>query len=172
MDEPTNDLDIETLELLEELVMDYKGTVLLVSHDREFVNNVVTSTLVFEEGGQVSEYVGGYDDWLKFSTETAKQNSKNSSAKKDGASNSQTSTNQISDSQKKVKKLSYNDQRELDALPKQIESYEKEVEALQQSIASDDFYKQDKEQIKEIQQKLAASQEKLSQCYNRWEELE
>ena len=177
LDEPTNDLDIETLELLEELVMDYKGTVLLVSHDREFVNNVVTSTLVFEEGGQVSEYVGGYDDWLKFSTSAAKQNAnnaaeKNSSVKNGSASINQTSTNQKSISQKKEKKLSYKDQRELDALPKQIENYEKEVEALQQSMASDDFYKQDKEQIKEIQQQLAASQEKLSQCYNRWEELE
>ena len=168
MDEPTNDLDIETLELLEELVMDYKGTVLLVSHDREFVNNVVTSTLVFEEGGQVNEYVGGYDDWLKYSAEVAKQNVKSSSAGSKSAV-------QIKDSnanQKKAKKLSYNDQRELEGLPLQIENFEKEVEFLQQSMASEDFYKQNEGLIKETQQQLAAIQEKLSYCYTRWEELE
>ena len=168
MDEPTNDLDIETLELLEELVMDYKGTVLLVSHDREFVNNVVTSTLVFEEGGQVNEYVGGYDDWLKYSAEVAKQNVKSSSAESKSAV-------QVKDSnakQKKAKKLNYNDQRELDGLPLQIENFEKEVESLQQSMAGEDFYKQDEGLIKETQQQLAAIQEKLSHCYTRWEELE
>ena len=168
MDEPTNDLDIETLELLEELVMDYKGTVLLVSHDREFVNNVVTSTLVFEEGGQVNEYVGGYDDWLKYSAEVAKQNVKSSSAESKSAV-------QVKDSnakQKKAKKLNYNDQRELDGLPLQIENFEKEVESLQQSMAGEDFYKQDEGLIKETQQQLAAIQGKLSHCYTRWEELE
>ena len=168
MDEPTNDLDIETLELLEELVMDYKGTVLLVSHDREFVNNVVTSTLVFEEGAQVNEYVGGYDDWLKYSAEVAKQNVKSSSA----GSKSAVQIKDSSAKQKKAKKLSYNDQRELDGLPLQIENFEKKVESLQQSMASEDFYKQNEGLIKETQQKLAAIQEKLSHCYIRWEELE
>ena len=168
MDEPTNDLDIETLELLEELVMDYKGTVLLVSHDREFVNNVVTSTLVFEEGGQVNEYVGGYDDWLKYSAEVAKQNVKSGSA----GSKSSVNTKGSNAKQKKAKKLSYNDQRELDGLPLQIENFEKEVNALQQSMASDDFYKQDEALIKETQQQLVVMQEKLSHCYTRWEELE
>jgi ATP-binding cassette subfamily F protein uup len=148
--------------------MDYKGTVLLVSHDREFVNNVVTSTLVFEEGGQVNEYVGGYDDWLKYSAEVAKKNVKSSRA-------GSKSSVQIKDSnaqQKKAKKLSYNDQRELDSLPSQIENFEKEVDALQQSMASDDFYKQDEVLIKEMQQQLVVMQEKLSHCYTRWEELE
>lgn len=168
MDEPTNDLDIETLELLEELVMDYKGTVLLVSHDREFVNNVVTSTLVFEDGGQVSEYVGGYDDWLKYSAEVAKQNAKSKNAEKKSA----VKIKDTNVEQKKEKKLSYNDQRELDGLPLQIESFEKEVDALQQSMASDDFYKQDEGLIKETQQQLAIIQKKLSHCYVRWEELE
>ncbi len=168
MDEPTNDLDIETLELLEELVMDYKGTVLLVSHDREFVNNVVTSTLVFEEGGQVNEYVGGYDDWLKYSTEVAKQNAKSINA----VNKSSVKTKDSNAKQKKAKKLSYNDQRELDALPSQIENFEKEVGLLQQSMATDDFYKQDEQLIKEVQQQLAVMQEKLSHCYTRWEELE
>lgn len=168
MDEPTNDLDIETLELLEELVMDYKGTVLLVSHDREFVNNVVTSTLVFEDGGQVNEYVGGYDDWLKYSAEVAKQNAKNKNTEKKSA----VKIKDTNVEQKKEKKLSYNDQRELDGLPSQIESFEKEVDALQQSMASDDFYKQDEGLIKETQQQLAIIQKKLSHCYVRWEELE
>jgi ATP-binding cassette subfamily F protein uup len=168
MDEPTNDLDIETLELLEELVMDYKGTVLLVSHDREFVNNVVTSTLVFEEGGQVNEYVGGYDDWLKYSAEVARKNAKSNGA----GSKSSVKTKDVNAKQKKAKKLSYNDQRELDGLPLQIENFEKEVESLQQSMASEDFYKQNEGLIKETQQQLAAIQEKLSHCYTRWEELE
>ena len=166
MDEPTNDLDIETLELLEELVMDYKGTVLLVSHDREFVNNVVTSTLVFEEGGQVNEYVGGYDDWLKYAKEVATQNIKNKNSEKKSA------IKDTSIEKKKAKKLNYNDQRELDGLPLQIENFEKEVELLQQSMAGEDFYKQDEGLIKETQQQLAVIQEKLSHCYTRWEELE
>ncbi len=166
MDEPTNDLDIETLELLEELVMDYKGTVLLVSHDREFVNNVVTSTLVFEEGGQVNEYVGGYDDWLKYAQGVSTQSVKSKNLEKKSA------IENTSVEKKKAKKLSYNDQRELDGLPLQIENFEKEVESLQQSMADEDFYKQDEALIKETQQQLAVMQEKLSHCYARWEELE
>jgi len=164
MDEPTNDLDIETLELLEELVMDYKGTVLLVSHDREFVNNVVTSTLVFEDDHQVNEYVGGYDDWLKQS-QVAKKNQqtkiKNSAATKAAPGVA-----------KKVRKLSYKEQLELDTLPEKIEMFESEVDSLQNLMAKDDFYKQEQDEIKKIQQQLAESQEKLSHCYTRWAELE
>lgn len=166
LDEPTNDLDIETLELLEELVMDYKGTVLVVSHDREFVNNVVTSTLVFEGDAQVNEYVGGYDDWLK--------QSKNN-FKKEGAAVKAADADKLSSVAAKAakpKKLSYKDQRELDALPAQIETFENEVEALQNEMADDTFYKQEKEKIVELQSRLEQSQTSLANCYTRWEELE
>ncbi|NOQ88287.1 MAG: ATP-binding cassette domain-containing protein, partial [Gammaproteobacteria bacterium] len=166
LDEPTNDLDIETLELLEELVMEYKGTVLVVSHDREFVNNVVTSTLVFEGDAQVNEYVGGYDDWLK--------QSKNK-LKKESAPVKAADTDKRSPSSGKAvkpEKLSYKDQRELDALPAQIETFENEVETLQNMMAGDEFYKQEKEKIVELQKQLEDSQAGLAHCYTRWEELE
>lgn len=166
LDEPTNDLDIETLELLEELVMEYTGTVLVVSHDREFVNNVVTSTLVFEGDAQVNEYVGGYDDWLRQSKLTADAKSVKTKAE---------SNNEVAAKSKKAdkaKKLSYKDQRELDALPAQIEDFENEVDALQNSMAKDDFYKQDKDEIVKIQKQLEQAQAQLAHCYNRWEELE
>ena len=167
LDEPTNDLDIETLELLEELVMEYKGTVLVVSHDREFVNNVVTSTLVFEGDAQVNEYVGGYDDWLNYRTEKLNVGNKvpGVAATDKKASSQSTKTN-------KPKKLSYKDQRELETLPAQIESFEKEVEALQALMGSDAFYKKEKQEIKKIQDQLQASETRLMQCYDRWEQLE
>jgi len=167
LDEPTNDLDIETLELLEELVMEYAGTVLVVSHDREFVNNVVSSTLVFEGNGQVNEYVGGYDDWLKYSETVAKDEVKKSASV---SVDKQATDKKASPS--KAKKLSYKDQRELDALPLQIEQLEEEVEGLQQQMTDSDFYKKEQDEIKKVQQQLAESQEKLSHCYTRWEELE
>ncbi len=165
LDEPTNDLDIETLELLEELVMDYSGTVLVVSHDREFVNNVVTSTLVFEGDAQVNEYVGGYDDWLK--------QSKNNTKEKSAALQKKPEITRNSEGEPvKKKKLSYKDQRELDALPEQIETFEKEVNRLQNIMAGDEFYKQDKQKIIKIQKQLEGFQESLAHCYVRWEELE
>jgi ATP-binding cassette subfamily F protein uup len=167
LDEPTNDLDIETLELLEELVMEYKGTVLVVSHDREFVNNVVTSTLVFEGNAQVNEYVGGYDDWLNYSNERAKSESlkekKAVAEKKIAGQNVK---------QAIAKKLSYNDQRELEALPAQIESFEGKVEALQKLMADNEFYRQEKDEIQKIQQQLDEAEASLLHYYTRWEELE
>ena len=166
LDEPTNDLDIETLELLEELVMEYPGTVLVVSHDREFVNNVVTSTLVFEGDAQVNEYVGGYDDWLQQAKN--KTGTANAAVKAAAVENKQEANVKT----EKPKKLSYKDQRELDALPAQIESFEAEVENLQAMMASDSFYKQEKEKIVEVQEQLEKAQASLAHCYNRWEELE
>ena len=166
LDEPTNDLDIETLELLEELVMEYPGTVLVVSHDREFVNNVVTSTLVFEGDSQVNEYVGGYDDWIKQSkNKIRKQGDKVKIAVADG---------QAATPEKAVKpkKLSYKNQRELDELPAQIERFEGDVEKLQNVMAGDEFYKQEKEDIVKIQKQLEEAQAGLEHCYTRWETLE
>ncbi|HHJ34488.1 MAG TPA: ATP-binding cassette domain-containing protein [Gammaproteobacteria bacterium] len=167
LDEPTNDLDIETLELLEELVMEYAGTVLLVSHDREFVNNVVTSTLVFEGQARVNEYVGGYDDWLKQATRRRSQDKK--MAPKIQQKNAKVA---VSDEPVKQKKLSYKNQRELDGLPAQIETFEQEVASLQSMMADNTFYMQEKEVIKKIQEQLQVAEEGLSHCYTRWEELE
>jgi len=166
LDEPTNDLDIETLELLEELVMEYTGTVLVVSHDREFVNNVVTSTLVFEGDAQVNEYVGGYDDWLRQSKERTK---KESGAAQKKVTDKKSAAPAKAD---KPKKLSYKDQRELDTLPVQIEDFENEVEALQNLMADEAFYKQEKDEILKVQNQLEKAQAGLEQCYARWEALE
>ena len=163
LDEPTNDLDIETLELLEELLLEFSGTVLLVSHDREFLNNVVTSTLVFEGEGKVAEFVGGYDDWIRqraidpFSDKTVKDN---------GSKNVRT------EKKNKPSKLSYKDQRELDSLPEKIEKLEIEVQALTDEMSGSGFFQQDKAVIVKTQQQLASAQADLEACYERWEELE
>ncbi|MCG6937071.1 MAG: ATP-binding cassette domain-containing protein [Gammaproteobacteria bacterium] len=170
LDEPTNDLDIETLELLEELLMEYEGTVLVVSHDREFLNNVVTSTLVFEGEGRVNEYVGGYDDWLQQAAHTA-ETAEQVSAIKLNTDDTGGKREKRSQAGKPVK-LSYKDQRELDALPAKIESYEKEIALLQKRMTSDEFYRQDKQEIKKMQDQLQAAEAGLQHCYERWEQLE
>ena len=182
LDEPTNDLDIETLELLEELVSDYQGTVLLVSHDREFVNNVVTGTLVFEgdaiEGGsRVNEYVGGYDDWLRYVKQRDSQQKSDSAIleTRTGKANTSGGTGDVEAGDRdreKARKLSYKDKRELEMLPGMIEGYEQAIELLQQQMADPDFFKRDKDSIIDTQNLLAEKQEKLSHCYTRWEELE
>ncbi len=170
MDEPTNDLDVETLELLEELVLEFKGTVLLVSHDREFLNNVVSSTLAFEEAGHVREYVGGYDDWLRQrKTVTAKQTKQ---AEKVDNSPKNNAKKEASDSLPAKKKLSYKDQRDLDALPAIIEKLEAEVEDIQQQMAAPEFFQQDKTEIVALQTKLKQRQQSLDESYERWQELE
>ena len=174
MDEPTNDLDIETLELLEELVMEYPGTVLLVSHDREFVNNVVTSTLVFEGDAVVNEYVGGYDDWLQqYEARTAARAAVQKPSDKAVPADELNNVRPESAARPvKAKKLSYKDQRELDALPAQIETFEEELESLHALIADDAFYKKESDEIKKVKNQLEETQQKLTHCYNRWEELE
>jgi ATP-binding cassette subfamily F protein uup len=134
LDEPTNDLDIETLELLEELICDFKGTVLLICHDRTFLNNVVSSTLVFAANGEIKEIVGGYDEWLqerKLEAEAAKK------AQPNHSNNNQKA--EIIDT--KPKKLSFKEKQELAALPKMIEDAEKEVAEIQAKLADPLFYK-------------------------------
>jgi ATP-binding cassette subfamily F protein uup len=160
LDEPTNDLDIETLELLEEQVMNYKGTVLLVSHDRQFINNVVTSTLVFEGDGKVQEYAGGYDDWL-FQRKQQKQVAK--TPKK--------SAQETKLTPKKVK-LSFKEKYELENLPKEIETLEHELAEIQTKLANPDFYKNNTEIVSETNNRLIELQTKLDHCFVRWEELE
>ena len=159
LDEPTNDLDAETLELLEERMADYKGTIIVVSHDRMFINNVVTQSLVFENGN-VNEYIGGYDDWLRQRDEV-KPSVNKKTMKADPNKNTAV----------KAKKLSYNDQRELDGLPKEIEKLEAEVEQLEALMADADFYKKDKSTIDATQEKVDAKQKSLELAYSRWEEL-
>jgi ATP-binding cassette subfamily F protein uup len=159
MDEPTNDLDIETLELLEDYLMNYTGTVLLVSHDRAFVNNVVTSTLVFEGAGSVNEYVGGYDDWLRQRAEEIKP----AIASKD--------VPPLRAISHKVK-FGFRQQKELDGLTMTIESLETEQENLYQAMGNSSLYKNDKSEILTKQKRLEAVKALLAESYTRWEELE
>ncbi len=161
MDEPTNDLDVETLELLEELLSDYDGTLILVSHDRSFLDNVVSSTLVFEGDGVVNEYVGGYEDWLR----QAKTITDKTEADKPAAKVVK------KEKPKQKTKLSYKDQRELDALPDKIEKLEIEQEALQQKVSEPDFYKQQQDVIDKALRRLSELENELEQAYQRWEEL-
>lgn len=158
LDEPTNDLDIDTLDLLEELLIDYKGTVILVSHDRAFLNNVVTSTLVFDGSGTIEQYIGGYDDWLR---QRKTEKDTKVAAPKAQAKSATTS-----------KKLSYNDQRELDGLPAEIEKIEIQIAATSELISTPGFYQGDRPSIEAVETQLAAEQQQLAQCYARWELLE
>jgi len=159
LDEPTNDLDIDTLDLLEELLIDYKGTVILVSHDRAFLNNVVTSTLVFEGDGTINQYVGGYDDWLR--QRKAIEQPKSSAGIKTKPKSVQVD-----------KKLSYKDQRELDELPKKIELLETQIQSISIEMSESAFYRSAKVKIQKAETQLADWQSQLSKCYKRWEQLE
>ncbi|MFW2569529.1 ATP-binding cassette domain-containing protein [Legionella sp. 29fVS95] len=156
MDEPTNDLDIETLELLETMLMDYPGTLLLISHDRAFINQVVTSVLVYEGEGVFNEYVGGYDDYRRQKKERREQAPVKTAVKRTTAST----------------KLSFNEQRELSQLPQKIESLEQKIAALQTRMAEADFYQQDAQMITSHTQQLAADETELTKLYARWEALE
>ncbi|MCP3667973.1 MAG: ATP-binding cassette domain-containing protein [Gammaproteobacteria bacterium] len=162
MDEPTNDLDVETLELLEELLLEYKGTLLLVSHDRAFINNVITSTLVFEGDGQVNEYIGGYDDWMRQRKmlETPKCDSR---PQVEAESKIQ---------KKKPVKLSYKDQRELDQLPKKIEELEQSIESIQKEMSDPAIYQQGGDRISQLQESLSKREAELQSAYDRWEVLD
>jgi len=165
MDEPTNDLDVETLDLLEELLLDYPGTLLLVSHDRAFINNVVTSTIAFEGEGRLHEYVGGYDDWLRQRPKTATGAEK---AKAKGQPAPAASPQKLT----KKAKLSYKEQRELDTLPQRIEELEAEVETLHGTMADPAFYQQEGEAMAKTRERLEVVEKELAEAYIRWEQLE
>jgi ATP-binding cassette subfamily F protein uup len=185
LDEPTNDLDVDTLELLEELLSEYEGTLLLVSHDRAFLDNVVTSTLVFEgasatslsraphlgpigEGaGRVGEYVGGYEDWLRQrrAPPVAEKRTKPEPKSAVGAVRPAVPT-------PPKRKLSYKEQRELEALPARIESLEREQQQLEQSMSHSGFYQQDKAAIAKTVARVGDLRAELESAYARWEELE
>jgi len=161
LDEPTNDLDVETLELLEELLNDFDGTLLLVSHDRTFLDNVVTSTIAFEGDGRVREFVGGYRDWVRQSGFSGGWEKPAAAPRRAAPPRSRTRT-----------KLSYHEQRELAALPEKIEKLEQAQGALETRAGDPDFYRQDKATITAALAELEQIGKELEQAYARWEELE
>ncbi|HDS1735877.1 ATP-binding cassette domain-containing protein [Pseudomonas sp. BP8] len=180
LDEPTNDLDVETLELLEEVLCNYKGTVLMVSHDRAFLDNVVTSTLVFEGEGKVREYVGGYEDWIRQGgspkllgvTESKGGKSELNSAVVEKTAQEQAPVAAAPAADANKKKLSYKLQRELEALPGQIDVIEKAMAKLQDEVASASFYQRPIGETSAVLAKLEALQADLDVLVERWAELE
>jgi ABC transport system ATP-binding/permease protein len=164
LDEPTNDLDADTLELLEEMLMEYQGTVLLVSHDREFLNNIVTSTIVFEGDGRLAEYVGGYDDWLRqrnlsSAGETEETRKKEKSVKS-------------RPQRERLRTMTFNEKKEIAALPSLIESMEAERAGLYETLADPDFYRQDGSRIPSVKARIAELDREIPAAYERWELLE
>ena len=178
MDEPTNDLDVETLELLEELLAGYAGTLLLVSHDRDFLDNVVTSTLALEGGGHVGEYVGGYSDWLRQAPGRGNADAGSSPEEPAGvrqgdaarAAPSPSPTWTLSVPAKR--KLSYKESRELEELPGRIDVLEKRIAAIGQAMQAPGFYQQDGARIVAQNNELSALQLELDAAYARWSELD
>ena len=162
MDEPTNDLDIETLEMLEELLTDYAGTLLLVSHDRAFLNNSVTTCLVFESPGTLVEHVGGYDDWKDRQDDTAKETSNREVEKKSPNTRKAKSS----------KKLRYSEELELAGLPGRIEELENERERLHSAMTSPELYQQRADSVAEVTQRWHEVETELESLYQRWGELD
>jgi ABC transport system ATP-binding/permease protein len=158
LDEPTNDLDLETLELLESMLVDYTGTILLVSHDRDFLNNVIMSSMVFEGEAKVTEYVGGYDDWIRQRPVPKKAKAEIKKEKP----------------QKKEpqKKMSFDEKKELKSLPKKIERLEAKVAELQKQMATPEFYQQSQEQIQKVTIELEGIESELEKAYERWSYLD
>ncbi len=161
LDEPTNDLDLETLDLLEEMLAEFKGTLFLVSHDRDFINRVVTSTIAFEGGGRIAEYIGGYDDWLR---------------QRPSLPDAKTQPVVQKPAEKpapiKLRKLSYKEKQTLAKLPAQIETLEAEQSRLHDRISSPAFYKEPAEQIAACNRRLTEIEQELKQGYDVWEKLE
>lgn len=166
LDEPTNDLDAETLELLEETLQNYSGTILLVSHDRAFLNNVVSSTIVFEGDGVISEHDGGYDDWLR-----VKQGRARGKAESTQTASPTASAPNVAKPERR-RKLSYKDQQELDSLPEKIGALESRQAELNASMADPEFYKMEGSEIASIQKEAEKVGKDLENCFIRWEELE
>jgi ATP-binding cassette subfamily F protein uup len=167
LDEPTNDLDIETLEVLEQKLVEFTGTLIVVSHDREFLDNVVTSTVVFEKDGKVQQYVGGYSDWVRRGHELAEID--------DPFGLAAAKRKQAHIERRKLQKptkLSYKDQRELDQLPTEIETLEAAIAELQEAVADPGFYAQDQALVQDKLKQLSTAEEQLEQRIERWSELE
>ncbi len=167
LDEPTNDLDIETLEVLEQKLVEFTGTLIVVSHDREFLDNVVTSTVVFEKDGKVQQYVGGYSDWVRRGHELAEIDDPFGLA-----AERRKQAHVERRKQQKPNKLSYMDQRELDQLPTEIEALEGKIAELQETVAEPGFYSQDQALVQEKLQELSTAETRLEERVERWSELE
>ncbi len=169
LDEPTNDLDLETLELLEDLLMEFQGTLLLISHDREFLNNVVTSTVVFEGEGRWTEYAGGYDDWVRQSG-AARQSrvDKAEPKKREGSPDGKNGRK----SPARPKKLTFKESRELEALPPMIETLEAEKAALFAELETPDFYRKKGDAVAQTNKRVSEVTAQIEAAYARWEELE
>jgi ATP-binding cassette subfamily F protein uup len=170
-DEPTNDLDLETLELVESQLVEWSGTLLLVTHDRAFLDNVVTSSMVLDDDGGVQEYVGGYEDWLRQSNaeraiETARRPAKLGLAMANGDARS------IERSSTAPRKLSFKEQRELEGLPARIDALEAEDRQLNVAIHDPDFYREPAENIRRTLKRLADVHRELAAAYARWDELD
>jgi ATP-binding cassette subfamily F protein uup len=183
MDEPTNDLDTETLELLEELLLNFEGTLLLVSHDRALLDAVVTSTLVFEGDGRVSEYVGGYEDWLhqrplpRAQAEPTRMPKSGKSPKLAGTGTDEAANSLMADKAPDMvlprrDKLSFKELRELEALPARIEALEMELQSLQTRMGEVTFYQQPGTSIAQTRERMAGLEAELGMAYTRWESLE
>ena len=168
LDEPTNDLDSETLELLESQLVDFPGTLLVVSHDRTFLNNIVTSTIVFEDG-VINEYVGGYDEWR---AAVERRQASDSTKEKEKERRPQPPAVASPAAGKNKAKLSYKESRELEALPTRIETLEAEIAEMHTAMADADYYRRDSAAIAADQEKLADREAELAEAYSRWEELE
>ena len=168
MDEPTNDLDVETLELLETVLVEFSGTVLLVSHDRDFMDNVVTSTLAFEGGGVVREYVGGYQDWVRQGGVFNKTLTGASGQEKPTGNKANASATKSEEKEKTAQKLAYKDQRELDALPAMIEKLESRQATLQEEVSAPEFYQQTQDLVNARLDDLAKVTGELEHSYERW----
>jgi ATP-binding cassette subfamily F protein uup len=171
LDEPTNDLDVETLELLEDILCEYTGTLLLVSHDRAFLNNIVASVIAFEGRGNVIEYVGGYDDWIR---QGGKWTVADELPPPEKVAKSEVSNSAPIETRApaKSKKLSYKFQKEFDELPQKIEQLEIQLAQLQSLTSADDFYTQPGNVVEQKLQELAQLQLQLDDCFERWAELE
>jgi ATP-binding cassette subfamily F protein uup len=161
MDEPTNDLDSDTLELLEEMLMEYAGTVLLVSHDREFLNNIVTSTIVFEGAGRLVEYVGGYDDWLRQRTLAVPPRTEKTAK-----------TEKPRPRRDRPRVLTFRENKEIEALPARIEALEAERDALYKSLSDPDLYRLEGSRIPAIKMRIEEVEKEIAIAYERWEFLE
>jgi len=168
LDEPTNDLDVETLELLEELLADYAGTLLLVSHDRAFIDKTVTSTLVINNQ-RIEEHIGGYSDWKRYSDQQA---ARSAEASKPMVQAKKPATGKENPKESAERRLSFNERKELDALPKKIEQLEDLQNELSAKVADPDFYEGNQEQMDAVMQKLDRAAKELATAYARWEELE
>ncbi|MCB5184030.1 ATP-binding cassette domain-containing protein [Methylobacillus gramineus] len=176
LDEPTNDLDIDTLELLESLLQEFEGTLFLVSHDRAFLENTVTQVIAFEGNGVLSEFSGGYDDWYRFTQAQAgaKNLERQDKGKQDKSAKSGTASTQAANTapaKKVASKLNFKETRELEGLPAHIETLEAEQASISIALASPDIYKENPDQARTLQQRLNDIEQELNATLSRWEEL-